>query len=272
MSLRMPNRLLALTLAAVTFTGMAHAADKTTDKAAANKPIAKVNGATIPLARAELLFLQQRSQGAQDTPELRNEIKNILVTREVLAQAAVKQGLEKLPLLQAQMDLARQSVLIGAYQQEFMQSHPVKDEDLKREYDVIKTRLGDKEYKTRHILVSSEEAAKEIITKLQNGEKFDKLAAESKDTGSKDNGGDLGWSTPTSYVKPFADALVRLEKGKFSAQPVQTQFGWHVIQLDDVRELKAPSFDEVKGQLQQGLAQRAFEQHVAELRAKAKVE
>ena len=190
----------------------------------------------------------------------------------MLSQAAKKKGFDKKPEVNAQFELARQGILVNAYLQDFVNTHPVKDEAVKNEYDAIVKAMGDKEYKARHILLDKEDDAKSIVARLQKGEKFEELAKQSKDPGNKDRGGDLGWSHPGGYVKPFADALVKLEKGKFSATPVKTEFGWHVIQLDDIRELKHPPFDEVKPQIQQRLQQQALEKHIAELRAKTKVE
>ena len=136
----------------------------------------------------------------------------------------------------------------------------------------IRKALGEKEYKARHILVDTEDEAKAIIAKLNKGEKFEDLAKQSKDPGSKDKGGDLGWANQAAYVKPFSEAMTKLEKGKFTAAPVKSDFGWHVIQLDDVRDLKAPSLDEIKPQLTQRLQQQMVEKHILELRTKAKVE
>jgi peptidyl-prolyl cis-trans isomerase C len=180
--------------------------------------------------------------------------------------------MEKKPEVQTQLAMTRQNVLIGAYLQDFVKSHPVTDEMIKNEYDSLSKTLGDKEYKARHILVDSEDEAKTVIDKLNKGEKFEELAKQSKDPGSKDKGGDLGWANQAAYVKPFSEAMTKLEKGKFTAAPVKSDFGWHVIQLDDVRDLKAPSLDEVKPQLTQRLQQQMVEKHILELRTKAKVE
>jgi peptidyl-prolyl cis-trans isomerase C len=152
---------------------------------------------------------------------------------------------------------------------DFLKAHPVPDDQLHKEYDTIRTQMGDKEYKVRHILVDKEDEAKDIIASLQKGEKFEKLAERSKDTGSKTNGGDLDWNTPSNFVKPFADAMIALQKGKFTTTPVQTQFGWHVIELDDIRDAKVPSFDEVKPQLQQRMQGQVVERYLRELRAKS---
>jgi peptidyl-prolyl cis-trans isomerase C len=220
--------------------------------------VATVNGTAIPQARADVLIAEQKAQGAPDSDQLRNAVKEELIRREVLAQEARKKG-SKSRRVQAQIELARQAVLIRAYLQDFVKAHPVSDADVKAEYDKIKSQLGDKEYKARHILVEKEEDAKAIIAKLDKGEKFEELAKQSKDPGSKDKGGDLGWANPAGFVKPFAEALTKLEKGKYTTTPVKTDFGYHVIKLEDSRALKAPAFDEVKGQLKQRLEQQRVE-------------
>jgi len=234
--------------------------------------VAVVNGKSIPKARAEALLAGQFAQGKQDTDELRKAVKEELIRREVLVQAAEKKGLDKKPDVQGQMMMARQGVLIGAYLNDFVKTHPVTDEMIKAEYESIRHSLGDKEYKARHILVDKEEDAKAIIAGLKKGDKFEDLAKQSKDPGSKDRGGDLGWANQAAYVKPFSDAMVKLEKGQYTETPVKSDFGWHVIMLDDTRELKAPPLDEVKPQLTQRLQQQMVEKHVMELRSKAKVD
>ena len=148
------------------------------------------------------------------------------------------------------------------------QGEPDPRRRLHKEYDNIKGQMGDKEYKVRHILVDKEDDAKEIIASLQKGEKFEKLAERSKDPGSKANGGDLDWNAPANFVKPFSEAMVKLPKGKFTTVPVQTQFGWHVIEVDDIRDAKVPSFDEVKPQLVQRLQGQYLDKYFKELRAK----
>jgi peptidyl-prolyl cis-trans isomerase C len=234
--------------------------------------VATVNGVAIPASRADALLQSQLSQGQQDSEQLRTAVRNDLITREILSQASKKKGFDKKADVMAQFELARQGILVNAYLQDFVATHPVTDDAIKKEYDSIVKTMGSKEYKARHILVEKEDEAKSIIARLQKGEKFEELAKQSKDPGNKDRGGDLGWAAPSGYVKSFADALVKLEKGKFSAAPVHTEFGWHVIQLDDIRDLKHPGLDEVKPQIQQRLQQQMLEKHITELRAKAKVE
>jgi len=234
--------------------------------------LATVNGKTIPQARFDALLAGQVAQGKADTPELRNAIKEELIRREVLVQQAEKKGLDKKPEIQGQMMMARQGVLIGAYLNDYVKTHPVTDDMLKKEYESIRSALGDKEYKVRHIQMATEDEAKAIIAGLNKGDKFEDLAKQSKDEGSKDRGGDLGWANKASYVKPFSDAMIKLEKGKYTETPVKTDDGWHVIMVDEVRDLKAPPFDEVKGQLTKRLEQEMVEKQVLELRKQAKVD
>lgn len=216
----------------------------------------------------DFLLKERLAAGQPDTPELRNAIRDELNTRELLAREARKKGLDKSADVKAQMDLAAQTVLVRAQVAEWAKANPISDAAMHKEYDTIKSQLGDKEFKVRHILVDKEDEAKEIITALQKGDKFEKLAERSKDPGSKANGGDLDWNAPANFVKPFSDAMVKLEKGKFTAQPVQTQFGWHVIRLDDIREAKVPSFEEVKPQLTQRLQGQHLDAYFRDLRAK----
>lgn len=245
---------------------------QTAANGAASSKVATVNGVAIPKSRVDMIVNAQTAQGQPDSPELRNAITRELVMREIIAQEADKRGLARQPEIQAQLDFARQNVLFNAYRQDYERRNPVSDAAVQAEYDNIKAQLGDKEYKARHILLDSEADAKALIAKLQQGEKFETLAQASKDPGSKDQGGNLDWNSASAYVKPFADALTKLDKGQYTTEPVQTQFGWHVIQLDDTRPAKFPALEDVKPGLAQRLQAKALEKHMAELRAKAKVE
>jgi peptidyl-prolyl cis-trans isomerase C len=217
----------------------------------------------------DLLLKERLAQGGKDTPEIRNAVKEELNTRELLAREAKKDGLDKNADVKTQMDLASQTVLVRAYVADWVKKNPIPDADLHKEYDSIKSQIGDKEYKVRHILVKTEDQAKEIISELQKGAKFDELAkARSEDPGSKEKGGDLDWNAPANFVKPFGDAMKATPKGKFTPQPVQTQFGWHVIEVDDIRDAKVPSFEEVKPQLQQRLQAQWLDKYFKDLRAK----
>lgn len=240
--------------------------------AQANAKVATVNGVAIPKSRVDVIVHAQVAQGQKDTPELRSAIRDRLITLEAVAQEATRKGLDKSPDTIAQMQLARSNLLAQAFRDDYLKRHPVSDDALKAEYEKIKAQMGDKEYKARHILVEKESDAKDIIEKLKKGEKFEDLAKLSKDPGSKDHGGDLDWNLPSGFVKPFSDAMVKLEKGQFTQTPVHSQFGWHVIQLEDVRPAKFPDFEQVKPKLEQRVHQEMLEKAVAELRAKAKVE
>lgn len=239
---------------------------------AKGKAFATVNGIAIQQSTADAFIAEQKTQGAQESPELKNAVREELVRRELLTQEAKKKGLDKRPAVAAQAELARQAIYIRAYIQDFVKANPVTDAQLKSDYETIKTQLGGTEYKTRHILVEKEEDAKAIIANLKKGVKFEELAKQSKDPGSKENGGDLGWSSTASYVKPFGDALGKLEKGKYTEVPVKTDFGYHVILLEDSRPLTPPAFDTIKTQLAQRAQQQQIEKMVNDLRAKAKVE
>ena len=234
--------------------------------------VARVNGVAIPQQHFDLLIKNLVAQGRPDSPEMRDAIKQQMISRELMVQEAAKRGLDKNPETAARLTFSRQDILSNAYIQEILRANPVTDDMVKKEYERIKAQSA-KEYKTRHILVEKEDEAKNIIAQLKKGASFEKLAAEkSNDPGSKTNGGDLDWSMPSRFVKPFGDAMVKLKKGQFTETPVQTNFGWHVIRVDDERAAKVPGFDEAKPQVQQGLQNQAVEKAIADLRAKAKIE
>jgi peptidyl-prolyl cis-trans isomerase C len=240
-------------------------------KAPASKPVT-VNGKPIPKARLEFIVKQRANQGQPDNEQARKTILDNLITQEVVAQEADRRGFAKSADVRTQLDLARQQVMVQALIQEHLKTHPVKDDEMLAEYNKLKESRGDKEYKARHILVDKDSEANEIIAQLKKGTKFEDLAKQSKDPGSKEKGGDLDWNPPSTFVKPFAEALAKLEKGKYTETPVQTQFGWHVIQLDDVRSLQFPAYDSVKQQLHSRMQEQEVQKFVAELRSKAKIE
>lgn len=237
-------------------------------KTPAAKPTAPAK-ALYTQSQFDMVLQQQLGQGGKDSPELRDALRNKLNTVVLLAREAKKAGLDKTPEVKTQIELTTDGALANAYIGDWLKKNPVPDADLHKEYDAIKAQRGDKEYDVRHILVDKESDAKEIIAELQNGAKFADLAkARSKDPGSKDKGGELGWSSPANFVKPFGDAIKSLPKGKFSAEPVHTQFGWHVIEVEDVRDAKFPTFDEVKPQLEEHARSAWIEKHIADLRLK----
>lgn len=238
-----------------------------------NQTYVTVNGHAIPKSRADAMATSlPPARGPQEAEAMRRALGDELVWRELVAQEAAKRGMDRRPDVRARMELAMQGVLVSTYLSEYVKDHPVSDAALKREYEAIRATLGNQEYKVRHILLGSEAEANAVIGKLGHGAKFNDLVAQSTDRATKDRGGDLGWINAATYVRPFADAMVKLQKGSHTMKPVQSEFGWHVIQLDDVRELKPPTLAEAKPRLMQQLQQQAVERHLADLRAKAKVE
>ena len=217
---------------------------------------------------------QQRARGAPDNDQTRGLIREELVNRELLMQEAQKSGVARSPEVTGQLDLARQEIIISAYLREWVRKNPVSDAGgAAKEYERVKAEQGDKEYRARHILVETEDQAKTVVAELKKGGKFDELAAKnSKDPGSKDRGGDLDWHGPGDFDRAFSDAMMKLEKGKFTETPVRTRFGFHVIQLDDVRAGRFPSLTEVKPRIQQQLTQIRIDELVKGLRGKAKIE
>jgi peptidyl-prolyl cis-trans isomerase C len=235
-------------------------------------PVAVVNGSPISAGMADLLINEQLAQGQQNTPELRNAVREELIKRELLAQEARKRGLDKSDQVTSRIDLARQSIQLGLYLDAYLKEHPISDADIHAEYDRQIALAGDKEYKVRHILVEKEEDAQAIIKKLAAGGKFEELAKESKDAGTKDNGGDLGWGRAVDYAANFGNVVPTLEKGQYTKQPVKSNFGYHIIMLDDTRKPELPEFAAVSDKVKQALVQQAVQKHIAELLTKAKIQ
>ena len=235
--------------------------------------IAIVNGKPVPKSRADALAAQVAKSGRPVTPELTAQIKDEVIAREIFMQEAARRGLEGSEDFKNQMELARQTILIRELFTDFQAKNPVTDADAKAEYDKYVAANAGKEYRARHILVAKEEEAKAIIASLKKGAKFEDLAKkQSKDPGSGANGGDLDWANAKSYVPEFSEAMVKLSKGQTTQTPVKSQFGYHVIRLDDVREAQMPKFEEVKAQIQQQMQQERLSKFQDELRTKAKVE
>jgi peptidyl-prolyl cis-trans isomerase C len=235
--------------------------------------VAIVNGKPVPTSRVDELVKQVASQGRPVTPDMQGQIKEEVINREVFMQEAQKAGLDGSDDYKSQMEQARQVVLIRALFADFQKKNPVTDADIKAEYDKFAAANGGKEYRARHILVEKEADATKLIADLKKGAKFEDLAKKnSKDPGSGANGGDLDWAAPGSYVKEFSDAMVKLAKGKFTDAPVKSQFGFHIIRVDDVRETQLPPLDQVKPQISQQLQQQKLQAYQKGLRDKAKVE
>jgi peptidyl-prolyl cis-trans isomerase C len=235
--------------------------------------LAIVNGKAVPLARVTALSQQIARSGREVTPDIEKQIKDEVIAREIFIQEAQKQGYETTEDFKTQMELARQTLLIRELFTNFQKANPVTDADVKAEYDKFAASNSGKEYKARHILVEKEDQAKAIIAQLKKGGKFDEIAKKSsKDPGSGANGGDLDWAGAGNYVPEFSAAMTALAKGKTTETPVKTQFGYHIIRLDDIREAQLPKFDDVKPQITQQLQQQKMGKYQEELRSKAKVE
>ena len=235
--------------------------------------IAVVNGKAIPKERADVLRQQVERSGRPVTPDIEKQIKDEVIAREIFLQEAAKRNLEKDPDFKVQMELARQTILIRELFADFQKNNPVTDAEIKAEYDKFVAANSGKEYKASHILVEKEDEAKAIIASIKKGAKFEDIAKkQSKDPGSGAKGGNLDWANPSSYVAEFTEALIKLDKGKMTDTPVKSQFGWHVIRLDDVRQAQLPKLEEVKPQVEQQLQQQKLAKFQEDLRANAKVE
>ena len=235
--------------------------------------VAIVNGKAVPKARLDALAAQMAKAGRAVPPEQQGQLRDAVIAREVFLQEAQLRGLEGSQDFKEQMELTRQTILINELFADFQKRNPVSDADLKAEYEKAVAANSGKEFKARHILVEKEDEAKAIIAQLKKGGKFEDIAKKSsKDPGSGANGGDLDWAAAGNYVKEFSDALAALQKGKMTEVPVKTQFGYHIIRLDDVREAQFPKFDDVKPQIAQQLQQQKLAKYQDDLRAKAKID
>ncbi|PIF72928.1 peptidyl-prolyl cis-trans isomerase C [Variovorax sp. 54] len=232
-----------------------------------------VNGKAVPKARMDVLAQQLAAAGRPVTPEMQNQLREEIVAREVFMQEAQKQGLDATEDYKNQLELARQAIMIRALFENYRKTNAVSDADVKAEYDKFVAANGGKEFKARHILVETEDQAKKIMADLKKGAKFEDIAKkQSKDPGSGANGGDLDWANPASFVPEFSEAMIKLKKGETTPAPVKTQFGYHIIRVDDIRQAQLPKLEEVKPQITQQLQQQRLQKYQEDLRAKAKVE
>jgi len=240
---------------------------------AAAQNVAIVNGKPVPMSRVDMLQQQLAKAGRPVSPEMAGQLKDEVIAREIFLQEAQKRGLDASEDYKAQIELARQTILIRELFADWQKNNPVTDAEIKAEYDKFAAANGGKEYKARHILVEKEEDAKKIIADLKKGGKFEDIAKkQSKDPGSGANGGDLDWASPNSYVPEFAGALQKLNKGQTTDVPVKSQFGWHVIRVDDIRTAQLPKLEDVRPQIAQQLQQQKLQAYQEGLRKSAKVE
>jgi peptidyl-prolyl cis-trans isomerase C len=245
--------------------------------AAQAQNIAIVNGKAVPKSRADAFIkqiqAQAAAQGQQLPPDLDQRVRDKLVMDEIFTQEAEKRGLAATAEYKVQMEQARQAVLTQALLSDYAKTHPVTDAEIQAEYDKFKAQSAGTEYRARHILVEKEDEAKALIAQIKGGASFEELAKKnSKDPGSGANGGDLDFAAPGSYVPEFSQAMVKLKKGEMTQEPVKSQFGYHIIRLDDTREAQFPPFADVKGQLKQRMEQQRLAAYREEVRAKAKTD
>jgi peptidyl-prolyl cis-trans isomerase C len=235
--------------------------------------IAVVNGTPIPKARADALIDQLVHQGQQNTPQLQTAVREELVNREILMQEALRRGLPNRPDIKAQIAVAQQTVVLRALIEDFVKNNTPSDAEVTARYNALIKDAGGKEYHLHHILVDNEQQAKDLIAKIKAGASFEDLAKQfSKDPGSGKNGGDLDWSDPKAYVPEFADAATHLQKGQMTDTPVHTQFGWHIIRVDDVRDVTPPPLEQVRPQIVQQIQQEKLQAFEEGLRKNAKIQ
>lgn len=235
--------------------------------------IAVVNGKAVPTARLNALKAQIEKSGRPVTDDMMGQLKDEIIAREIFMQEARKRGLDASEEYKTQLELARQTILIRELFADFQKKNPVTDAEVQAEYDKFAAANGGKEYRARHILVETEDQAKALIAEIKKSGKFEELAKKhSKDPGSGANGGDLDWAAANSYVPEFSGAMVKLDKGQMADEPVKSQFGFHIIRVDDVREAQLPKLEEVKPQIAQQLQQQKMGKFQEDLRSKAKVQ
>jgi peptidyl-prolyl cis-trans isomerase C len=247
-----------------------------TDKAApaAPAPVATIDGA--PISRLEYdIYTKSLLQGrptTELTTEQRAQVLDELINMKLLASQGLKDGVDKDPDVAGRLDVVRIRVLADSASQKYLKDKEPTDAELHAEFDTAIAAMDKTEYHARHILVPSKEVADQVIKKIKGGAKFEDVAKAQSTDGSKANGGDLGWFTLTRMAKPFGDAVKNLKKGEMTQEPVQTQFGWHVIKLEDTRETAPPPFEQVKAQVSNGVIQKKLQAYVETLKKTAKID
>lgn len=235
--------------------------------------VAIVNGKPVPTARLEALAEQLAASGRPVDDAVRAQLKEEVILREIFMQEAQRRGVANTPEYKQQMELARQTILIRAMFADWQKKNPVTDAEIQAEYDKFASANTGKEFRARHILVETEAEAKAIIAAIKGGAKFEEQAKQkSKDPGSGANGGDLDWANASSFVTEFSEAMIKLEKGQMTDAPVKSQFGWHIIRVDDIRQAALPALSDIKGQIAQQMQQQKMAEFQQSLRSKAKIQ
>lgn len=249
----------------------------------ADKPFVTINGTAVPQEAADMYMAQGRANGMSRGPELQSSVREELIRRELMFQEAMKLGIDKKPTIKTALDserrklmvqakLVAQTIVVQAYVKDFIDKHPIGDVELKAGYETMKAKGGRTEYRIRQILVKNEADAQAIIAKLKQGVRFERMTEQSIDANSRLNGGNIGWSSPSKFVKPLADAIDHLQKGQYTQMPVKTDYGYYVIKVDDIRPMSPPSFDEMRPMLLKQAQEQMVDNMIQNLRAKAKIQ
>lgn len=234
--------------------------------------VAIVNGKPIPSGMLDYIMAEQAKRGAPDSPEMRATVRSKMVSQEILSQEAVKKGLGRTDQVKYQTKLAQQAILAEALRQDFFDKNAVDEAEMQAAYDNIAKMMSGNEYRASHILVEEEKSANDLIKELDGGANFAELAKKhSLDPGSGANGGDLDWANPQAFVPEFSEAMVALDKGKYTKKPVQSQFGYHIILLTDVREMSPPPLDQISDQLRERMLGQKWEEYVQGLTDQADI-
>jgi len=235
--------------------------------------VAIINGKPVPSSRIDALAKQLERSGRPVDATVREQLKEEVILREIFVQEAEKRGIKTQPDYRAQVELATQTILIRELFNDFQRRNPVTDAEIKAEYEKFSAANGGQEYRSRHILVDTEADAKAIIAQIKGGASFEELArTRSKDSGSGQAGGDLDWAGANVFVPEFSEAMIKLGKGQMTDAPVKSQFGWHIIRVDDIRQAALPSVDELRPQIEQTLQQQKLMDFQENLRAKARIQ
>jgi len=237
-------------------------------------PVATVNG--TPISREYYNYYAQGLAGknsvADLTPEQKQQALDNLVRAEVIAQEATKEGLDKEPATATLLKLSRLNVLQQAVSDRYLKDKKPTEQEARAEYETQVGLLPHQEYHVAHILVATEGFARKLIAELEKGANFSDVAKRESMDPSKTNGGDIGWLTPDRIMKPFADAMVTLKKGEYTHKPIQTQYGWHIIRVDDIRDVTPPTFDQVHQRLDQVVQAKKFKAYTDGLMKNAQIE
>lgn len=235
--------------------------------------LAIINGKPVPSSRLDALATQLERSGRPVDAAVREQLKEEVILREIFAQEAERRGIKSQADYRSQVELAMQTILIRELFNDFQRTNPVTDAEIQAEYNRFAEANAGKEFRSRHILVATEAEAREIITQIRGGASFEELArTRSLDSGSGQQGGDLDWAGPAVFVAEFSEAMIQLGKGELTQSPVQSQFGWHVIRVDDIRDAALPSIAELRPQIEQSLQQEKLMEFQETLRSRARIQ